>query len=242
MKYPIGIQDFESIINDGYIYVDKTALIYRLVTEGKIYFLSRPRRFGKSLLVSTLKAYYQGRKELFKGLAIDSLEKEWAEHPVFHIDFNGENFMERGTLEAKLESIIASWEEEYGTSPFHTTLGSRFQFVLQAARQKTGKRSVVLIDEYDKPLLDVIDTGIKTTLDCNELLLEEHHRNILKGFYILIFIYEEFYLKVCLITQYSIFRYLVLDIADNPVENIIRFFPMVGNSILISFNIYDLLS
>ena len=138
MKYPIGIQDFESIINDGYVYVDKTALVYRLVTEGKIYFLSRPRRFGKSLLVSTLKAYYQGKKELFKGLAIDSLEKEWAQHPVFHIDFNGENFMERGTLEAKLESIIASWEEEYGTSPFHTTLGSRFQFVLQAARQKTG--------------------------------------------------------------------------------------------------------
>ena len=183
MKYPIGIQDFESIIKDGYVYVDKTALIYRLVTEGKIYFLSRPRRFGKSLLVSTLKAYYQGKKELFKGLAIDSLEKEWAQHPVFHIDFNGENFMERGSLKAKLESTIAGWEKEYGISPFYTTLGSRFQYVLQAARQKTGKRSVVLIDEYDKPLLDVIDTGIKTTLDCNELLLEDHHRNILKGFY-----------------------------------------------------------
>ena len=183
MKYPIGIQDFESIINDGYVYVDKTALIYRLVTEGKIYFLSRPRRFGKSLLVSTLKAYYQGKKELFKGLAIDSLEKEWAKHPVFHIDFNGENFMERGTLEAKLESTIAGWEREYGTSPFHTTLGSRFQYVLKAAHQKTGKRAVVLIDEYDKPLLDVIDTGMKTTIDCNELFLENHHRNILKGFY-----------------------------------------------------------
>ena len=93
MKYPIGIQDFDKIINEGYVYVDKTALIYRLVTEGSIYFLSRPRRFGKSLLVSTLKAYYQGKKELFKGLAIDSLEKEWAHHPVFHIDINGENFL-----------------------------------------------------------------------------------------------------------------------------------------------------
>ena len=183
MKYPIGIQDFERIITDGYVYVDKTALIYRLVTEGSIYFLSRPRRFGKSLLVSTLKAYYQGKKELFKGLAIDSLEKEWAEHPVFHLSFGGENFLLAGSLDAKLESTIASWESEYGTSPFHTTLGSRFQYVLKAAHQKTGKRVVVLIDEYDKPLLDVIDTGMKTTLGCNELLLEEHHRNVLKGFY-----------------------------------------------------------
>ena len=183
MKYPIGIQDFESIITDGYVYVDKTALIYRLVTEGKIYFLSRPRRFGKSLLVSTLKAYYQGKKELFKGLAIDSLEKEWAQHPVFHLSFGGENFLLAGSLDAKLESTIASWESEYGKSPFHTTLGGRFQYVLQAAHQKTGKRAVVLIDEYDKPLLDVIDTGMKATLGCNELLLEEHHRNVLKGFY-----------------------------------------------------------
>ena len=183
MKYPIGIQDFEKIIKDGYVYVDKTALIYQLVTEGNIYFLSRPRRFGKSLLVSTLKYYFLGKKELFKGLAIDSLEKEWAEHPVFHIDFNGENFTEQGILEAKLEGKIANWEAEYGTSPYHTTLGSRFQYVLQAAHEKTGKRAVVLIDEYDKPLLDVLDTGLKTTLSNNELLLEEHHRNILKGFY-----------------------------------------------------------
>ena len=99
MKYPIGIQDFESIIRDGYVYVDKTALIYRMATEGKVYFLSRPRRFGKSLLVSTLKYYFQGRKDLFQGLAIDSMEKEWAEYPVFHIDFNGSNFTKPYTLE-----------------------------------------------------------------------------------------------------------------------------------------------
>ena len=92
MKYPIGIQDFDKIIKDGYAYVDKTALVYRLVTEGSIYFLSRPRRFGKSLLVSTLENYFLGKKELFKGLAIDSLEKEWVQYPVFHIDFNGGNF------------------------------------------------------------------------------------------------------------------------------------------------------
>ena len=98
MKYPIGIQSFEHVREDGYVYVDKTHLIYNLATQGKIYFLSRPRRFGKSLLVSTLKAYFQGRKELFKGLAIDALEKEWAEYPVFHFDFNGTNFTEGDAL------------------------------------------------------------------------------------------------------------------------------------------------
>ena len=98
MKYPIGIQDFEKIRQGGFVYVDKTALVYDLVSRGRIYFLSRPRRFGKSLLVSTLEYYFQGCKDLFKGLAIDSLEKEWAEYPVFHIDFNGTNFGEDGSL------------------------------------------------------------------------------------------------------------------------------------------------
>ena len=183
MKYPIGIQDFESIINGGYVYVDKTALVYRLVAEGKIYFLSRPRRFGKSLLVSTLEAYFQGRKDLFKGLAIDELEKEWAKYPVFHLSFGGENFLKHGALDTKLENIIGAWEAEYGTDPNYTTLGNRFQYVLKAAHQKYGRRAVVLIDEYDKPLLDVLDTGMKTSDGSNELLLEEHNRNVLKGFY-----------------------------------------------------------
>ncbi len=183
MKYPIGIQDFESIINGGYTYVDKTALIYRLVTEGKIYFLSRPRRFGKSLLVSTLEAYFKGKKDLFNGLAIDSIEKEWAEYPVFHLSFGGENFLKHGALDTKLENIIGVWETEYGTDPNYTTLGNRFQYVLKAAHQKYGRRAVVLIDEYDKPLLDVLDTGMKTSDGHNELLLEEHNRNVLKGFY-----------------------------------------------------------
>ena len=99
MKYPIGIQSFEQIIEDDYVYLDKTALVYDLVTNGKIYFLSRPRRFGKSLLVSTLKCYFEGKKELFKGLAIDKLEKEWKQYPVFHLDFNGNNFINPGELE-----------------------------------------------------------------------------------------------------------------------------------------------
>ncbi|MBQ8443719.1 MAG: AAA family ATPase, partial [Bacteroides sp.] len=125
MKYPIGIQDFEKIINGGYVYVDKTALIYRLVTEGNIYFLSRPRRFGKSLLVSTLEAYFKGRKELFKGLAIDELETEWAEYPVFHIDFNGENFTKPNVLEEVIENFLSDQESIYGKSPNSRTTGSR---------------------------------------------------------------------------------------------------------------------
>jgi hypothetical protein len=183
MKYPIGIQDFEKIIKGNYVYVGKTALIYRLVTEGNIYVLSRPRRFGKSLLVSTLEAYFQGRKDLFKGLAIDELETEWVEHPVFHIDFNGSNFTKPNVLEEVIEKFLADQEYIYGKNPNSRDTGSRFKDILQAAHQKTGKRAVVLIDEYDKPLLDVLDTGISTTIDGENRLLEDHHRNILKGFY-----------------------------------------------------------
>ena len=183
MKYPIGIQEFDKIINGGYVYVDKTALIYRLVTEGSIYFLSRPRRFGKSLLVSTLDAYFKGIKDLFKGLAIDELEKEWAEYPVFHIDFNGENFSKPDVLEEVIEKFLSDQENIYGKNPNSRTTGDRFKDILKAAHEKTGRRAVVLIDEYDKPLLDVLDTGMTIDIEGNRLLLEEHHRNILKGFY-----------------------------------------------------------
>ena len=108
MKYPIGIQSFERIREDGFVYVDKTALLYDLVTKGTIYFLSRPRRFGKSLLISTLENYFLGRKEVFQGLAIESLEKEWAEYPVFHIDFNGGNFTSPWELKKKIETFVAT--------------------------------------------------------------------------------------------------------------------------------------
>ena len=114
MKFPIGIQSFSQLIEDGYVYVDKTDLIHRLVKNGKIYFLSRPRRFGKSLLVSTLKCYFEGKKDLFKGLAMEKLETEWAEYPVFHIDFNGSNFTAHGTLEDVLKGTVSTWEKEYG--------------------------------------------------------------------------------------------------------------------------------
>lgn len=176
MKYPIGIQSFDRIIEDGFVYVDKTWLIYNLTHESSIYFLSRPRRFGKSLLVSTLKNYYLGRKELFRGLAIENLEKEWNVYPVFHVDFNGSNFTEEGVLEKRLNGYISDWGKMYGLSSDSDSLdlGGRFIKVLEAAHRKTGRRAVVLIDEYDKPILDVLD--INSTL-------EDRHRNILKGFY-----------------------------------------------------------
>lgn len=156
MKYPIGIQTFEQIRNNGFVYVDKTDLIYRLVTEGKIYFLSRPRRFGKSLLISTLKSYFEGRKDLFKGLKIDSLEKEWKQYPVFDIDFNGYDFLNVDNLLNILTGYVNGWEAKWGKDPYNDALGDRFAYVLNQAHVKTGLPSVVLIDEYDKPLLDVL--------------------------------------------------------------------------------------
>lgn len=176
MKYPIGIQSFDQIIEDGYVYLDKTDMIYSLVHEGKIYFLSRPRRFGKSLLVSTLKNYFLGRKELFKELKIDSLEKDWNVYPVFHIDFNGGDFTRQGALYAVIDDYIAHWEVQYGITDVNKEigLGIRFRHVLAKAHERSGRRAVVLVDEYDKPILDVLDV---------DKGLEEEHRNILKGFY-----------------------------------------------------------
>ena len=162
MKYPVGIQDFKSIIKDGYVYIDKTALIYQLVKGGKIYFLSRPRRFGKSLLVSTLEYYFKGEKELFKGLAIDGLEQDWESYPVFHIDFNSTNFEVPQALENKVENYVSNWEKQYNyAGNKKLSVGDRFAELLTYVHKTTGKRSGVLIDEYDKPLLDVMDSGLR---------------------------------------------------------------------------------
>ena len=176
MKYPIGIQSFDRIVEEGYVYVDKTDQIYNLTHEGSIYFLSRPRRFGKSLLVSTLKNYFLGRKELFRGLAIEAKETEWAAYPVFHVDFNGSDFTQAGVLEKRLNGYVSDWEQAYGLASNRDMLdlGGRFVKVLEAAHRQTGRRAVVLIDEYDKPILDVLDVNAE---------LEERHRNVLKGFY-----------------------------------------------------------
>lgn len=172
MKYPIGIQSFDQIIEGGWVYVDKTDLVYRLVTTTKTCFLSRPRRFGKSLLVSTLDAYFKGRKELFDGLEMAKLEKDWHQYPVFKIDFNGVNFTEKGNLEATIEYYLANWEKIYGETPREVPMGKRFEQILSRAYQQTGHRAVVLVDEYDKPILDALDTP-----------LEDVNREILKAFY-----------------------------------------------------------
>ena len=165
--------------------MDKTALIHKLLDEGKIYFLSRPRRFGKSLLVSTLEYYFKGEKELFQGLAIEKLEKNWETYPVFHIDFNSTDFTDGQALRNKLMAYVSEWEEHYGVVPVTGQgVGDRFAHVLEHIHNTTGKRSVVLIDEYDKPLLDVLDTGYRTKgTNGEDILIEEYNRNILKGFY-----------------------------------------------------------
>ena len=183
MKYPIGIQTFEKVINGGYVYVDKTALVYRLVHEGTVYFLGRPRRFGKSLLISTLEAYFLGRKELFKGFAIDALEQEWKQYPVFHLDFNTGNYLNDGTLEEVIDGKLSGWEKRYGLETKNTDLGQRFQKILHAAHEQTGLGAVVLIDEYDKPILDVLDLDFHVEHLGKMMTLEEKHRNILKSFY-----------------------------------------------------------
>ena len=151
--YPIGIQNFEKIRKDGYLYIDKTALIYQLVKTGSYYFLSRPRRFGKSLLLSTLEAYFQGKKELFEGLAMEKLEKEWTKYPILHFDLNISHYDAPDSLYKILNDTLSRYEEEYGTRPTEETLPLRFAGIIDRAYRKTGQRAVILIDEYDKPLL-----------------------------------------------------------------------------------------
>ena len=183
MKYPIGIQNFAEIITKDYVYVDKTDLVYSLVTEGKIYFLSRPRRFGKSLLVSTLEHYFMGHKELFKDLKIDSLEQEWLEYPIFHVDFSQGNYVKEGMVADKIEEYIAQWEKVYGHSDIAHTLSGRFLYVLKEAHKQYGRPCVVLVDEYDKPILDALSTDLASGVEDDRARLEIHNRDALRDFY-----------------------------------------------------------
>ncbi|MCW4082030.1 ATP-binding protein [Segatella copri] len=173
MKYPIGIQDFEDLQRNGYAYVDKTNFVYKLADEGKYYFLSRPRRFGKSLFLSTLEAYFQGKKELFKGLAIYDLETEWKKYPIFHIDLNTANFREKDSLYTVLNDYLTSWEDKYGARESEATLALRFKGVIARAAEKEGCGVVILIDEYDKPILQTL----------RDPELQAEHRAQLKAFY-----------------------------------------------------------
>lgn len=172
MKYPIGMQSFEKIRINDFVYVDKSDLVFDLASTSTVCFLSRPRRFGKSLLVSTLENYFLGKKELFRGLKIDELEKNWYAYPVFKIDFNGVAFKEEGQLTETIRFYIGEWEKTYGSTPLDAPIGKRFELLLKQAFEQTGHRAVVLIDEYDKPILDVLDTP-----------QEEVNREALKVFY-----------------------------------------------------------
>ena len=156
MKYPIGIQDFGEVRRDGYAYVDKTALMYKMVSEGKYYFLSRPRRFGKSLLLSTLESFFQGERELFQGLAVERLETEWVKHPILHLDLNVKKYESEDDLYKILNRHLEKWEQAYDSPYGDRDLEERFLQVVECAYQKTGKRVVILVDEYDKPLLQAI--------------------------------------------------------------------------------------
>lgn len=171
--YPVGIQNFEKLRRDGYYYVDKTAQMYRLVTTGSYYFLSRPRRFGKSVLISTLEAYFQGKSELFDGLEIASLEKEWKKYPVLHLDLNAQQYDSPESLDNILNENINNWESIYGKRDDEIGNARRFAGVIRRAHEKTGERAVILVDEYDKPMLQAIsDEALQTTF-----------RNTLKPFY-----------------------------------------------------------
>ena len=173
MKYPIGIQDFEKLRTNGYSYVDKSRFVYKLATEGEYYFLSRPRRFGKSLFLSTLEAYFQGKKELFEGLAIYDLETEWKKYPIFHIDLNTANFREKDSLYTVLNDYLTTWESKYGARETEATLALRFKGVIARAAEKEGCGVVILIDEYDKPILQTL----------RDPELQAEHRAQLKAFY-----------------------------------------------------------
>lgn len=171
-KLPIGIQDFPRIRQEGYLYVDKTAHVYKLATEGSVYFLSRPRRFGKSLLLSTLGAYFEGKRELFQGLAIEQLEQDWIEYPVLRLDLNAAQYDCVESLERILDSHVSRWEDRFGAAR-DVGLARRFFGVVERAHELTGRRVVVLIDEYDKPLLSTI----------GKPELHEAMKGVLKAFY-----------------------------------------------------------
>lgn len=173
MKFPIGIQTFDELRTKGFVYIDKTDLVYQLVSKGKYYFLSRPRRFGKSLLLSTFEAYFKGKKYLFEGLKIGELEKEWNSYPVIHIDMNQAMYKESDDVKDVLNNALSSLEETYGKRESETSITLRFNGIIKRIAEQTGKQVVILIDEYDKPLVSNIANDE----------LQASYRTMLKSFY-----------------------------------------------------------
>ena len=172
-KYPIGIQDFESLRKDNYYYIDKTRYVYELAESGRYYFLSRPRRFGKSLLISTLEAYFDGKKDLFEGLAIEDMEKEWKSYPVLHFDLNAKKFDSVADLLRLVDRQLLVYEQKYGKEDTDESIDDRFVSLIRNIYEQGRSRVVILVDEYDKPLLQTIGNPE----------LQDEYRNILKAFY-----------------------------------------------------------
>lgn len=212
-KLPIGIQGFAGLRKDGYIYVDKTRYIHQLVHTGKEYFLSRPRRFGKSLFLSSMKAYWEGRRDLFQGLVIERLEADnpdaFTPHPTFYFDFNGENYQEGTSLEAMIDEHLLRWEDEYEIENAVGSLGRRFRALMEKANKKTGLRCVVLVDEYDKPLLEAIQNPE----------LEAHNKAVFKGFFSSLKGFDE-YIRFAMITGVTKFEKVSIFSDLNQLEDI----------------------
>lgn len=198
LKYPIGVQNFEKLRTEGYLYVDKTDFIRRLVNNGSYYFLGRPRRFGKSLLLSTLEAFFQGKRHLFTGLAIDAdSDWDWQEYPVIHIDLNAKDYTRPDSLEQRIGVQLDSYERKYDVTSLDETLEGRFMAVIQQAYERTGRPVVVLIDEYDKPILDIIHDENAANM----------HRDTLRAFYSVLKSADR-YLKFCFLSGITKFGQL----------------------------------
>ncbi len=212
-RYPIGIQTFSRIIREGYVYVDKTDLVWQLAHYATYVFMSRPRRFGKSLLTSTLESYFRGERELFEGLKIMSLEHEWAEYPVLRLDLSGAKHLPPQGVKDELSLLLDPYEKIYGFNPKETTPGMRLSGLIERAYEKTGKQVAVIIDEYDAPLLDVLHQD--ALLDEMRELMQEFYQRLKK---------QEAKIKFCFITgitkfsQLSIFSTLnnMLNVTMNP--------------------------
>lgn len=208
-RYPIGIQTFSELIRGGYLYIDKTDQVWQLANYAKYIFMSRPRRFGKSLLTSTLESYFKGERELFEGLKIMSLEKEWEQYPTIRLDLSGAKHMPPAQIRQELENILAPYEKIYGENPKETMPGMRLGGLIDRAYEQTGKQVVVIIDEYDAPLLDVLHEN--TTLKEVREVMQEFYQRLKK---------QEAKIKFCFITGITKFSQLSIFSTINNLKNV----------------------
>ncbi len=207
-KLPVGVQDFEKLREEGYIYVDKSEYVYNLTHSGSSYFLARPRCFGKTLLLSTLESYFKGRKDLFEGLKIESLEEEWQDYPIFHIDFSTDVYSTEGNLDVSLNTFLTEQEQRYGKHEERTTYAKRFEHVIHRAYETSGKPVVVLIDDYDKPILDAMFSPV-----------ENENREILRNF-LSALNGNDYYLKFVFVTGITKFASVNIFNGSNQLKDI----------------------